>query len=227
MSRTHWTPRMDATLRAVYPDQPTAHVAEILGLRVPQVYNRAHHLHLKKSPAFHAADASTRIKRGIAPGAVRNQFKKGNIPFNKGLRRPPGWAPGRMAETQFKKGEMHGAAQHNYVPVGTEKIETKNGYLLRKVTDDHPVPARRWIAVHRLVWIAENGPIPAAHKVAFKDGMRTNIKAEITLDKLQLISNADNMRRNCHHNNYPKDVCRAIQARGALQRMINKRTKQA
>jgi len=67
-----------------------------------------------------------------------------------------------MAATQFKKGDRLGAAQHNYVPIGSLRV-SKDGYLERKVTDDPSfVPNRRWVSVHRLVWEAAHGPVPQA-----------------------------------------------------------------
>ena len=47
---------------------------------------------------------------------------------------------------------------------------------------------------------------------------------EITLDKVECISLAENMRRNsCHQ--YGKEIARLIQLRGAVSRQINKRGK--
>ena len=174
---------------------------------------------------FMACGKQTIRARGAALGLTwpDGRFPPGHVPANKGKRRP-GWSPGRMAETQFKKGEMSGAAQRNYVPIGTERL-SKDGYLERKVTDDHPVPARRWVAVHRIVWEAAIGPVPRGHKVAFLPGKRTAVPAEITLDRLELVSDAELMRRNSYHNNYPKEVAQLIQLKGALNRKINKLSK--
>jgi hypothetical protein len=47
----------------------------------------------------------------------------------------------------------------------------------------------------------------------------------ITLGRLELISRAENMRRNSYHTRYPKEVAQLIQLRGALNRQINKRLK--
>lgn len=120
---------------------------------------------------------------------------------------------------------MSGAAQHNYVPIGTERI--KDGVLARKVTDDPSMyPARRWVPVHRMVWEAKHGPVPAGHVVRFLPGMKTLVASEITENKLELVTLAENMRRNTLHR-YPKDVVQLIQLRGALNRKINRRSKQA
>src|SRR5690606_27234295 len=102
----------------------------VLNRSVSSIYDMSKILGLSKSAEFLAGPQSGRTdgKRGKSA-----RFPKGHVPANKGLRRP-GWAPGRMAETQFKKGSMSGAAQHNYVPIGTTRL-SKDGILERKVTD--------------------------------------------------------------------------------------------
>ena len=116
---------------------------------------------------------------------------------------------------------MSGAAQHNYVPIGSLRV-TKYGSLERKVTDDPSLyPARRWRPVAHLVWEAEHGPIPSGHVVRFKPGMHTIEEAEITLDRLECITLAENMRRNTLHR-YPTEIVDAIRARAVLNRRINR-----
>lgn len=215
-----WTDDELRILRARYPDERAADVARALGRTVSQVYQAAQRHGLEKSEAFKASDLSARIRRGKRSAAMAStQFKKGQVPFNKGTHFHAG---GRSVETQFKKGQMSGAAARNYVPIGSERI-SKDGYLERKVTDDNPVPARRWTGVHRIVWEVAHGPIPLGHIVVFKRGMRTQIADEITADKLELITRVENMRRNSYHNNYPKEVAQLIQLKGALNRKINRR----
>lgn len=108
---------------------------------------------------------------GIDSGRT-GQFEKGQKAWNagtKGVMKPN--------RTSFKKGNMSGAAQRNYVPIGTTRL-SKEGYLERKVTDDHPVPARRWVAEHRLIWEAAHGPVPTGHVVVFLDGDKRNLALE-------------------------------------------------
>lgn len=223
-SRKVWTPEEVAVLRARYPNEQSAVIAHDLGRTIGQVYQHAAKMGLHKSAAFNASDRSGRVQRGKQCAAmIATQFKPGQVPVNKGLRRP-GWAPGRMAETQFKKGSMAGAAQHNYVPIGTERV-TRDGALERKVTDDPSMyPARRWRPVARIVWEAANGSIPPGHAVVFRRGRATTDVALITLDALQLMSRAELMRRNSYHTNYPKEVAQLIQLKGALTRKINRKS---
>lgn len=216
MTRRFWTDLELELLRQAYADYTTEAIATVLGRTVEQVYSKAGNLGLKKSEAYMASPAACRLRRGNEVGKAF-RFKKGQTPFNKGA---AGWnAGGRSHETRFKPGR---AAQdaHNYVPIGSTKL-SKDGYLVQKTTDDPSIfPARRWVAVHRLVWEATNGPIPDKHIVVFRRGMRTTVFEEITLDRVECISLVDNMRRNSLHR-YPKEIAHAIQMRGALNRRIN------
>ncbi|MDR1076968.1 MAG: HNH endonuclease [Xanthomonadaceae bacterium] len=130
-----------------------------------------------------------------------------------------------MAETQFKKGQTAGAGNRRYDPLGTIKV--KDGELRIKFTDDAPYPAARWKPVARVVWEAAHGPIPPGHVVRFKDGKKTLALEEITLDRLECVTKAENMRKNSYWRNYPREVGELIQLKGRLTRQINKRTRSA
>lgn len=223
--RAYWSKAEVRILRKRYPHDLGADVAAALGRPLRVIYQKAKELGLRKSAKFLASDLSKRIKRGKQhPAMISTRFQKGHVPANKRLRRP-GWYRGRMRETQFKRGQMSGAARAKYVPIGTERI-CGDGYLERKITDDRSVyPARRWVAVHRLVWISERGEIPPGMIVVFKGGMHTTESAAITIDRLECITRVENMRRNSYHNRYPKEIALAIQLRGALIRKINNSAK--
>jgi hypothetical protein len=219
-----WTAEQVALLREMYPDTPMPEIERRLGLPLTIIYAKATRLGLRRSASYLASPHACRLRRGGGVGA-EHRFPKGNVPANKGQRRP-GFAPGRMRETQFKKGRPANQS-HNYVPIGAEKVEKKNGYLVRKVTDDPAIaPVRRWVAVHRLVWEAANGPVPPGHAIAFVGGRRTAVRDEITLDRLELVSQAEMMRRNTIHN-LPKPLVEVIQLRGAINRQIRKKERQS
>lgn len=214
MIRRPWSAKDDAMLRAAYPNTPTADVAQWLGRGLSGTYQRAYTLGLCKSAAYLASPASARLQRGDNIGAAC-RFQPGHVPANKGLRRP-GWAPGRMRETQFKRGMRAGVAVKLWKPVGTERI-SKDGYLERKINEDLPLQ-RRWRAVHLVIWEAVHGPLPAGHALVFINGE----KRDIRLDNLQLITRAELMARNTVHR-LPKPLAQTIRLLGRLNRKIRKR----
>lgn len=213
MTRRHWTATEDATVRRLYSDTPTAQLARQLGRPVGSVYQRAYLLGLHKSDAYLASPAAGRTNGRQGMGT---RFPKGHVPANKGLRGRKGWAPGRMAEGQFKKGVRQGVAVRLYKPIGTERV-CKDGYLQRKVNDDLPLQAR-WKFVHLIVWEAAHGPVPTGHAITFINGDRRDLRIE----NLACVSRADLMRRNTVHN-LPKPLASAIQLLGALKRQVRRR----
>ena len=86
-------------------------------------------------------------------------FKKGNIPWNKGLE---GFSP--SPETQFKLGH----SPHNTVPVGSE-VESK-GYIRIKVSEPSA-----WRPRSHIVWEENHGhPLPDGWIIRHKDGNPLN-----------------------------------------------------
>jgi len=206
-----------AILQEHYANSITRDIATALGIEVRLVYAKANHLGLHKSAEFSASDKSGRILKG-GKLSQQTQFKPGLVPWNKGTHFTAG---GRSSETRFKKGVMGGAAKHNYLPIGTLRI-SKDGYLERKTTDDPSIyPARRWVAVHRIVWEAAHGQIPYKHIVVFKRGQKTAIEADITPDRLECISRAEHARRN-HPNSYSPELAKLVQLKGAITRQVNR-----
>jgi hypothetical protein len=220
-----WSRADDAELRRRYPHEATEQLARDLRRSRLSTYQRAQKLGLAKSAAYMASPAACRLRRGDNPG-VAFRFPKGHVPANKGLRRP-GYSPGRMRETQFKKGQRSGVAAAVYQPIGAERI-SRDGYLERKTHDVLPdgisakeanrLRQRRWRPVHVIVWEAANGPVPRGHAVVFKNGD----KRDIRLDNLELITRAELMRRNTVHN-LPPPVVKAVQMLGALNRQIRRK----
>lgn len=223
MSGVKWTAQEVDAVRHLYPDHTADVVARVLGRHVRSVYQKAAALGLVKSEAFKASDRSGRIKRGQKSAAMQaSQFKPGQAAWNKGTNFVAG---GRSAETRFKKGQMVGAAQRNYKPIGSLRV-SKDGYLERKVNDTHPVPARRWVAEHRLVWEASVGPIPHGYIVVFKPRMKTAVLDLVTADRLECISRAENAKRN-HPVNKSPELAKLVQLKGAITRQVNRINREA
>lgn len=216
--RMKWTPEMDADLRRIYPAMDTASVAERMWLRVGQVSSRAFILRLLKSREYMASERPGQMKPGHAGNAT--SFTAGNTPWNKGASFEAG---GRSIETQFKPGQRSGRATVLWRPIGSLRL-THDGTLQRKVTDTGNT-ARDYVSVHKLVWESAHGPAPPGHIVVFKPGMRTADLEQITLDRLELVSRAENMRRNSRHVRYPPELNSLLHVKASLTRKINSLTK--
>lgn len=89
-----------------------------------------------------------------------NQFKKGDAPWNKRVRGYMG-----ANDTSFKKGNR----PHTWVPVGTERLETKDKYIKVKVGEPN-----KWKFKHILTWEKHRGPVPKGKVITFIDGDKTN-----------------------------------------------------
>ncbi|MFG0785749.1 HNH endonuclease signature motif containing protein [Delftia tsuruhatensis] len=219
-----WTAQHIAKLRALYPDTPTNQVAQVLGYSTSTIYRQAAALGIKKSQAFNDSEHSGRIRRGRDdPRMVATQFQPGLTPWNKGVPGSTGHHENTRA-TQFKTRRPE--ESRNYLPIGSLRV-TRDGLLERKMTDDRSiVPARRWTAVHRLVWEAANGPVPEGHIIVFRPGQRTTQEAEITADRLECISRAENARRN-HPARKSPELAKLVQLKGAITRQVNRIAKES
>lgn len=225
MNGRTWTEAELAIVRELYPHRPTHEIATKLGRTVPMVYNQAHNLGLKKTKEFMQSPLSGILTKGnTRHEGVAFQFKKGQTPPNKGVKMP-GWAPGRMRETQFKKGQRTGKAAINWRPIGTILTDT-DGYLRIKVRDAvHGKEAtgfgntKVWPLYARHVWEQHKGPIPPKHKVIFLDKDRSNC----AIENLDCISSGELCRRNSLWAVYPRELAEAIQLTGALKRKIKQR----
>lgn len=215
--RRSWSEADLQLLRREYPDATMARLVELLGRDKFRIYAMANSLGLHKSAAFHAdAKRSGRFDK-LCRAGENFRFPKGHVPANKGTRRP-GYSPGRMASTQFKKGQK----PHTYrFKVGDTRINT-DGYIDRKIREDL-VGAKNWRALHRILWEEKHGPVRRGHVVIFKDGNKLNC----VLNNLELITLADNLRRNSIWKRIPKELASVVMLRAKIQRQINKRDPRA
>ena len=213
--RHRWTDDQVEYLRRHYADTLTVDLAAALGLRAGRILAKANALGLRKSAAL---IAETARQRTLTPGhgSLGSRIQAGAVPWNKGIK-------GQRVSmaTEFKPGNRPAS----WVTVGSYRVNA-DGYLDRKVTDEGG-PSQRWKPVHRLLWIDAHGEIPAGHIVVFKPGRRSAELAQITLDAIELVTRAENMRRNSHHTNYPPELRTLVQLRGALTRQINRKAEEA
>lgn len=192
-----------------YPDNFTEDIAKALNRTVSGVYGKAYSLDIKKSKLHHErVMAKTSVK--LKENSKIHRYAKGHHPANKG-KKVSASTYNKCAPTMFKKGNK----PHNYKPVGSERI-TKDGYIERKVAEP-----KTWRGVHILVWEEANGPVPAKHKVIFKDNNQLNTE----LSNLECLSYADAMRRNSIVR-YPADLRFAMKTLKKLKKQIENGTQQ-
>ncbi len=209
MSYKRWNPEDLYTLQRLYATTPTRELAAQMGRTPDPVTQMARKVGLRKSKEFLRSPETSGPRAGKIDCAGR--YLPDHVPANKGLRRP-GWAPGRMASTQFPKG--HRPA--NWVPIGTRR--TVDGYLQEKVTDTGRT-TRDFVPVHVLLWKEHHGGrLPKKKVVVFRDGDKENI----CIENLEAITRRELMRRNTIHN-LPKELVEVIQLTGALKRKIRRR----
>lgn len=207
-----WSRADDEQLRREYPHTETAKLAKRLRRTPSSTSARAQKLGIAKSPDFMRRLLRDCGKKLQSHGAC-HRFARGHVPANKGLRRP-GYAPGRMKTTQFRKGEK----PHTWKQIGSERVV--DGYLQRKVTDTG-YPPRDWRPVHVLLWERKmRRRVPKGHAIAFRNGDRTDIRIE----NLELVSRRELMARNTVHN-LPAPLVEVVRLRGVLKQQINRRSR--
>lgn len=205
MKRHYYTEAEKEYIRENYPDKPSIEIANHLGVSLRSIYNQAMAMGLKKTKEC-VAEMARKSMQNPEHGGRKTQFKKGHVPFNKGVK---GWyAPG-VEKGWFKKGHK----PHNTKYNGHKRL-TKEGYIEVRVRDGE------YKLLHRLVWEKAHGPIPEGYCVIFKDRNPLNVR----LDNLKLISRAEHMRRNSFIN-LPKPVQELIQVKRVLSRSINQKIK--
>lgn len=195
-----WTAAEDAILTELYRQLSAGEIAARMDRSRASIKNRVHQLGLRKP------DGHTNAGRFIAGQPSWNKGRKGYQPG------------GRASETQFKPGHLGGRAALIKQPICAERL-SKEGYLQRKVNDD-PVFHKRWRFVHVMLWEEANGPAPAGHTIAFRNGDKTDIR----LDNLECISRRELMARNTVHN-YPPELVQVMRLKGAITKRIATRQK--
>lgn len=99
----------------------------------------------------------------------------------------PSWSSGTKGVIKANSGSFRkGSVPHNYVPVGSERINT-DGYHDIKIADPNV-----WKAKHVILYEQHNGPVPEGAVVRFKDGDKNNLD----LDNLILANRVEHVLMN-------------------------------
>lgn len=204
-----WQEHEDKVLIENYANMSSQDIADMLGKKVESVYNRANILGLKKSKEY----ITNWHKTHISEGFLRNSKKKGSIPHNKGISMSKE-TYAKCAPTMFKKGTS--PPNTNKEGDGAVVLHKNNKWRCYNVR----ISLGKWIPLHRYVWEQVNGEIPKGYIVTFKDRDFRNC----TIENLELMTRADNMRRNSLRN-YPKHIQDMIHIIAGFNRKLNKRIK--
>ena len=119
-------------------------------------------------------------ERNHLRSGIDGKFKKGNKPYNKGMK---GFCAAGSEKGWFQKGNI----PPNHRPVGSERVDYKDGYIFIKVAEPNV-----WKLRGRVVWEKEKGPIPKGSCLAHLDGNPQNDNIE----NLRVITRAENARLN-------------------------------
>ena len=202
-TKRKWTDDEMRILRELYPHTRTEELCNILNRSASSVYGQAFAYGIKKSQEFIDYLLSLEAERLKKYGAV-TRYKKGQVAWNKNVK---GYMGANV--TSFKKGQL----PHNTKKEGDTRLD-KEGYVLVKIGH------KKWIRKHKLVWEEANGPIPKGHVIRIKDRNKENF----SLDNMELITQAENMRRNTVHR-YPEELKKTMRALQKLKKTIKKRGK--
>ena len=125
-------------------------------------------------------------KRGITSGRT-GCFEKGHKTWNAGTK---GLGLTGANKGSFKKGNVPA----NRKPLGSERICSKDGFMLIKIAEQDPHTGfpTRYKHKHVYIWEQAHGPVPEGMVVAFRDSDKLNIEPE----NLMLISRAELLRLN-------------------------------
>jgi hypothetical protein len=125
-------------------------------------------------------------------------IKKGNTPFNKGLKQSDYMCKESINKTKATR-FVKGRKPHNTKQAGDIVAikDSYNGtyYKYIKIKDNH------WVLYHRYLWEKVNGSIPKDYILVFKDKNTDNV----VIENLELISRSESMLRNSAHN-YPHEI---------------------
>ena len=147
-------------------------------------FNKEFNLNVKESSI-----SNRKVRLGIKSGILGGQFEKGHVPSNKDKKWDeymPKESQKKSRKTTFEKGNI----PPNRRPIGSERVDRRDGGVLIKVQNGHL--QRNWMPKGRYIYEQIHGKIPKGHKVIFADGNNKNFEP----DNLILVSNAEELIMN-------------------------------
>lgn len=140
-------------------------------------------------------------------------IKKGNTPFNKGLKQSDYMCKesiNKTKATRFAKGRKpHNTKQAGDI-VAIKDSYNNTFYKYIKIKDND------WVLYHRYLWEKVNGSIPKDYILVFKDKNTDNV----VIENLELITRSESMLRNSAHN-YPHEIIPSMIMLKKLENKLN------
>lgn len=137
--------------------------------------------HFDADPRLEARTVSRKLCSLGYKSPSNGYFKKGFTPWNKGVKGFMG-----ANRTSFKKGQD----PHNHRPIGSQRICSKDKYVIEKVAEPDV-----WKHKHRILWEEHYGEIPEDCVIRFIDKDRMNI----TIENLICVPQGANSVLNLHN----------------------------
>ncbi len=193
-TRRNWTEAEREIIRTEFSDMTSDTLAAKLNRTVASVNQQAALMGVKKSAAHLSSDLGGRFSKCQVLG-YEHRFKKGQPAINKGKKQPDYMTPEaieRTKKTRFQKGSDNG----KQLPIGTITIlNGKNGKVKVIILGNG-----KRAYLNRHTWAQANGEIPKGMIIVHKDKDPMNCD----LENLEMISKAENMRRNSMINMPPE-----------------------
>ncbi|MGZ8164112.1 MAG: HNH endonuclease signature motif containing protein [Methylobacter sp.] len=142
--------------------------------------------------------------------AISGRFSKGFKPHNYGTQ-----GISKPNSGSFKSGQT----SPTKCPVGSERINGTNGYIMIKTADPD-----KWRQKHYVVWESFNGPVPKGFIIRFNDGVKTNCDTA----NLELTRRQEHLRiNNLGYTTAPDELKPVIKALAKVESRIFERLKQS
>ena len=205
--RVRYTQEQLDEIRQRYPHEKTQVIADSMGINIWTIYNMVYRLGIKKSEEYLLTPGCGRLLKGTRNG-IAGEFKKGHVPFNKGLKMPDS-VYDKVKGTMFTKGHVPA----NVKPIGYLSVRPDTfgrEYIYIKIKDSV------WELYHRYLWEQNHGQIPNKMKIAFINGNSLDCRIE----NLKMVTYQEAMLMNTIHR-YTPEIKQLIRLNNKLKQKLN------
>lgn len=133
------------------------------------------------------------------------------------------WNSGTRGVMKPNSGSFEKGHRRNLVPMGSERVDKRDGYILVKVDQVNPYTGQRGWYRHKHVveWEKAHGAVPEGHLVSFIDGDKTNCDPA----NLELVTRGEHLQRNrLKLSEQPAELRPAVRAIAKLRARASERS---